>query len=148
MAIVIPLLVLLVFGVIEFGIFVKRNIDLTQGTREAGRQGAVAVYNGGIASCNLGTPTSSLVCLAKNRIGLSGVAVWVIGPTTNKVGSPFAVCAIYQTQSITGLLKPVLPKTIHSESIMRLEQAPATGLTTGGDVDPTGDNWSSCAAPT
>src|SRR5690349_24234471 len=78
-AIVVPLVLLLVFGIIEWGVFLNRKIDLTQGVREAGRQGAVASYSGGLASCAAGTPTDQLVCLAKNRIGVSGAAVYVIG---------------------------------------------------------------------
>ena len=146
MAIVIPLILMIVFGIIEWGVFLSRRIDLTQGVREAGRQGAVALYNGGVASCT-GTPTDQLVCLAKSRIGVTGVAVHVIGPTQNTVGSSFAVCATYKTVSITGLMKPLLPSYAHAETTMRLEQAPVTGLTTGGDPDPEGNNWSSCSAP-
>jgi len=146
-AIVVPLMLLLVFGIIEWGVFLNRRIDLTQGVREAGRQGAVASFSGGLASCSAGSPTDQLVCLAKNRIGVSGVAVHVIAPTANAVGSPFAVCASYKTSSLTGLMKPLLPAYMRTETVMRLEQAPANGLTTGGDVDPEGNGWSSCSAP-
>ncbi len=69
MAIVVPLLLLLVFGILDFGVFLFRDIELTQGVREAGRQGAVALYNGGNAACNVGTPTDNLVCLTKQRAG-------------------------------------------------------------------------------
>src|SRR5262245_65412801 len=96
-AIVVPLVLLLVFGIIEWGVFLNRKLDPTQGVREAGRQGAVASYSGGLASCALGAPTAQLVCLAHNRIGVNGVAVHVIGPATNTVGSAFAVCATYKT---------------------------------------------------
>jgi len=146
-AVVVPLMLLLVFGIIEWGVFLNRNIDLTQGVRDAGRQAAVASYTGGLPSCASGSPTTQLVCLAHNRIGVSGVAVHVIGPASNVIGSQFAVCATYQTTSVTGLMSPFLPKYMHSETIMRLEQAPANGLTTGGDADPEGNNWSSCSAP-
>jgi hypothetical protein len=114
--------------------------------REAGRQGAVAKYDGGDASCNLGSPTANLVCLTKKRSGVSGVAVHVIAPS-NTVGSMFAGCATYESTAITGLTKPFLPEYIHTETIMRLEQAPAIGLTTGGDPDPEANGWASCKAP-
>jgi hypothetical protein len=146
MAIVVPLVLLLVFGIIEWGVFLSRRIDITQGVREAGRQGAVANFNGGLASCT-GTPTDQLVCLAKARIGVSGVAVHVIAPASNTVGSAFAVCATLKTTSITGLMQAVLPGYAKTETTMRLEQAPTNGLTTGGDPDPEGNNWASCAAP-
>jgi Flp pilus assembly protein TadG len=146
-AIVVPLLLLLVFGIIEWGVFLNRKIDLTQGVRDAGRQAAVAAYSGGLSSCASGSPTAQLVCLAHSRIGVNGVAVHVIAPTTNTVGAQFAVCATYQTTSVTGLMAPVLPKFMRTETIMRLEQAPTNGLTTGGDADPEGNNWTSCSAP-
>ena len=71
----------------------------------------------------------------------------VCGPATNTVGSTFAVCATYKTTPITGIMERFLPVYMHAETIMRLEQAPATGLATGGDTDPENNNWSSCAAP-
>ena len=146
MAIVVPLLLLLVFGILDFGIFLYRNIELTQGVREAGRQGAVALYDGGNAACNVGSPTQNLVCLTKQRSGVPGMAVYVIVPN-NTVGKPFAVCATYKSSAVTGLVQPFLPKYMHTETIMRLEQAPTAGLTTGGDADPEGDGWASCKAP-
>ncbi len=51
------------------------------------------------------------------------MAVHVIVPS-NTVGSPFAVCATYKSSAVTGLTQPFLPKYMHSETIMRLEQAP------------------------
>lgn len=148
MAIVVPLLFLLVFGILDFGVFLYRNIELTQGVREAGRQGAVALYNGGNAACNRPTPTDTLVCLTKQRSGVSGMAVHVI-VSSNTVGSPFAVCATYKSTAVTGLIQPFLPKYMHTETVMRLEQAPPppNGLITGGDADPEGNSWTSCAAP-
>jgi hypothetical protein len=147
MAIVIPLLLLLVFGILDFGMFLYRDIQLTQGVREAGRQGAVALFDGGNAACT-GTPTDKLVCLAKKRSGVSNMAVFVkLGPT-GKVGDAFAVCATYKSSALTGLTQPFLPKYMHTETIMRLEQAPTPGLATGGDPDPEGNSWASCKAPT
>ena len=146
MAIVIPLLLLLVFAILDFGMFLYRDIQLTQGVREAGRQGAVALYDGGNASCT-GAPTAKLVCLAKKRSGVSSMAVYVLAPT-NKVGDAFAVCATYKSSALTGLTQPFVPKYMHTETIMRLEQAPTPGLITGGDTDPEGNSWASCKAPT
>ncbi len=147
-AIVVPLLLLLLFGMIDFGLVVYRAIGLAEGVRDSARQGAVAVYDGNVAACTGGSPTTELVCLAKQRVGVSGVAIHVIAPS-NTVGAAFAVCATYKSAAITGLTQPFLPKYLHSETVMRLEQAPTGGgLTTGGDSDPEGNSWSSCKAPT
>jgi Flp pilus assembly protein TadG len=146
MAIVAPILLLLIFGMIDFGIFLYRDIGLTQGVREAGRQAAVAKYDGGTPSCNVGSPTADLVCLTKKRTSQPGAAVHVIAPS-NTVGSTFALCTTYKSNAITGLTGRFLPKYIHTETIMRLEQAPTIGLTTGGDPDPEANGWLSCKAP-
>jgi Flp pilus assembly protein TadG len=149
MAIVVPLLLLLVFGILDFGVFLYRNIELTQGVREAGRQGAVALYGGGNAACNTGTPNDKLICLTKQRAGVSSMAVYVKTVPNSTVGSPFAVCATYKSSAVTGLTQPFLPKYMHAETIMRIEQAPAppNGLVTGGDADPEGNGWASCKDP-
>jgi Flp pilus assembly protein TadG len=148
MAIVIPFLLLLIFGMVDFGIFLYRNIGLTQGVREAARQAAVANFDGDVAGCAAGTPTNNVVCAAKQRINVSGVKIYVLAPS-NTVGSTFAVCATYKTTAIAGLTAPFIPKYMHAETIMRLEQAPTTGLAiAGGDADPENDGWSSCKQPT
>src|SRR5438128_1590091 len=78
MAILIPFLLLLIFGMIDFGIFLYRNIGLTQGVREAARQAAVAKFDGGVAGCASSTPTNNVVCAAKQRINVSGVKIYVL----------------------------------------------------------------------
>jgi hypothetical protein len=151
MAIVLPMLLLVVFGLIEFGFAINHNIYVTQGVREAGRQGAVANFSGGVGSCG-GSPTDQLVCFTKNRVGLdtTKTAVHVIAPASPAVvGNQFAVCASYPVESLTGLLAPFLSgRFLHSEVKMRLEQAPATGLTTDANSPPAGDvAWSSWCTP-
>jgi Flp pilus assembly protein TadG len=147
MAIVIPVLLLIVFGIIEFGFAINHNIDVTQGVREAARQGTVANFSGGIAGCTSGTPNQQLYCFTKNRIGLdqTKTQVMIIGPGTNQVGQQFSVCASYPVESLTGLLAPFLSgRFLHSETTMRLEQAPATGLVNGNSGIQPGDSWSWC----
>ena len=77
LAIILPIFLLLVFGVIQFGITYNNLITIRQGTREAARQGAVGNF-GSTTSCSLtgvtGSPSTDvqkLMCLAKQQIGLS-----------------------------------------------------------------------------
>jgi hypothetical protein len=77
LAIILPLFLAIVFGVIEFGITYNNLITIRQGTREAARQGAVGNF-GSTTSCSLtglsGSPSTDiqkLMCLAKQQIGLS-----------------------------------------------------------------------------
>ena len=146
MAIVIPLLLLLVFAILDFGIFLYRDISLTQGVREAGRQGAVALYNGGNAACS-GTPNDQLVCLAKQRSGVSGMAVYVnradqqgrrrrspCARPTSRARSPGSRS---RSSRSTCTPRPSCGSSRHRR----------TGLITGGDTDPEGNGWASCKAP-
>src|SRR3954451_3424812 len=79
LAIILPIFLLLVFGVIQFGITYNNLITLRQGTREAVRQGAVGNF-GSTTTCSLngvsGSPSTDiqkLMCLAKQQIGLQYV---------------------------------------------------------------------------
>jgi hypothetical protein len=132
MAIVIPILLLIVFGIIEFGFLFYRQIGINQGVREAARAAVVNNYAGtGCAS-----PAQQIACLADNRSGVSGTHSWVHlegGAGKNGVGDQITVCSDYPDQSITGLLNGFLPGHLTSKVTMRLEQA-QPALTDGGDA--------------
>ena len=143
-AIVAPLLLLLVFGIIEFGLTLNHDVDLTNGVREGARQGVVANYTGNDASCTgAGPPAAQLACFTRRNIGLgSGTAVSVNFPTGSgyAVGQMMFVCASHPMTSITGLLGPFLKgRFLHSEVRMRLEQAPGVSPGTFSDAQQTGD---------
>lgn len=150
-AIAIPLALLLVFGVIELGVFISRNISATQGVREAARQAAVANYAGSATACN-GAPNDAIRCFARDRIGLgsgpTSVAVTILLPQGVAIGNEVGVCASAPSNSLTGLIKPFLPKFQHVETKMRIEQLPPPGqiLTAGGDPPLAGDSWDWCTA--
>jgi hypothetical protein len=145
-AIAFPLLALLLFGLIEFGMYINHNISETHGVREGARQAIVADYSGN-SSCT-GTPNARILCFTKDRIGLDTVAVQVIIPNGVAIGNEIAVCASTPTASITGLMKSFLPKFGHAETKMRIEQLPPQGQTLlpGGDAPLPGDDWSWCTA--
>jgi Flp pilus assembly protein TadG len=143
LAIILPLVLLLIFGIIEFGTAYNNKIAINQGAREGARQAVVANFAN--ASCS-GTPNEQLACLTKSRVGLdaSKTRVYVKVPSYT-VGSRISVCVAYPIQSITGIFAPLLSgRVLHGEATMRVEQAPSPGLTTGGDAPLAGDDWSWC----
>ena len=144
LAIAFPLLALLLFGLIEFGMFINHNISESHGVREGARQAVVANYAGSTA-CS-GTPNARILCFTKDRIGLDTVAVQVLVPNGVAIGNELAVCASAPTASVTGLMQAFLPKFAHAETKMRIEQLPPAGqtLTPGGDAPLAGDDWSWC----
>ncbi len=127
LAIILPIFMLLVFGVIEFGITYNNMITLRQGTREAARQGAVGNF-GSTTSCSLtgltGSPTSDiqkLMCLAKQQVGLnfsntrvkvlSGSADFTSSGTFQK-GEAIIVCVEYPVDAMAKFVTPVLGERV------------------------------------
>jgi hypothetical protein len=136
-AIVLPLLLLLVFGIIEFGLAWFDKQSVTQGIRETTRQGIVANFDGGIAACASGTPAQQLACQAESRIDVRGARVSVVGPpAANEVGEELTVCAAVTYEAITGMLNPFLDgRTLSSSVTMRVEQDPDKSAVTIGSAD-------------
>ncbi len=138
-AIVVPALLLLVFGVIEFGIAYNDYLSVRSGTREAARLGVVNDLDGAPA-CKIDgvtvTPptaptesvgaTQALICKTKDQIGLdetkTKITIAVTGPA---VGENLKVCASFPLEAITGIAAPFISdKTLVSAVTMRLEQVP------------------------
>jgi Flp pilus assembly protein TadG len=94
-ALILPVLIVLILGIVDFGFAFNSDISLRQGTREAARQAAVNTtpqptsgsWNCPIASNISGSVNSGatgayadiydLMCYAKNRIGLDGASTRV-----------------------------------------------------------------------
>src|SRR3954453_24075979 len=137
LAFLLPLFVVLVFGVIEFGLTYNNYITIRQGTREAARQGAVGNF-GSTTSCSLtgvsGSPSSDvqkLMCLAKQQIGLtyantrvkimSGSADFTSDGTFQK-GEALIVCVEYTVYKFAKFVSPVLGGAVlKSKTAMRIE---------------------------
>jgi Flp pilus assembly protein TadG len=139
-AIVLPLLALVLFGIIEFGIAYNDYISVRNGSREGTRLAVVDDVDNA-PSCTINgvtvTPpahpttatdaTNALVCKTKDRIGLSSSAtkVKIDLPSGTNPGSPVKVCASRPVESVTGLLQPFLDgRTLVSRVTMRLERPP------------------------
>ena len=148
-AIVLPVLMTLIFGVVEFGIVFNDYIGLRQGARDAARQAVVAEF--GSVSC---TPvgyttageTKDLMCLAKDRSASDDVRVKVIVPAPYVVGSTVVVCTQKALVSHTGLFAGILNDIeIKTEVKMRVEQV-GTTFVSAAETAPTGGDWSWCTA--
>src|SRR3954453_8008586 len=92
-ALILPILVLLLFGLIDFGFIYNDFLSLRQGVRDGARQGAVSNF-GTSSSCNNTGFTSSissvqakqLICATRDRIGLDSSRMRVaicLAPTSS-----------------------------------------------------------------
>lgn len=150
-ALVVPMLFLVLFGIMDFGLQFLNLNSIHNGTREGARQAVVANF-GTTSSCNLvgvadtGSDGSRLICLTKDRIGLpaESVRAKVKFTTTNNVGRTMLVCAMHPMESATGMFDPLLNgKVIKSKVEMRIEQTSDTLQNTAETALP-GQNWNWC----
>jgi hypothetical protein len=152
---VVPLVCLLLFGIIEFGVIWSNQISFRQGVREAARTGVVANF-GSTSSCSLhGTTGASadmqkLMCTTKNRIGMSAsnVYVKVLFDSTYAQGQGVVVCAQAPIKSYTGMFAPFLNGKFYKTKVeMNIEQTSSVTETAGQeDVSGIGGSWSWCTA--
>jgi len=160
LAIILPLFLLLVFGVIQFGLTYNNLITLRQGTREAARQGVVGNF-GSTTSCSLtgvtGSPSTDvqkLMCQAKSQIGLkysntrvkilSGSADFTSAGTFQK-GESLIVCVEYPVDAMAKFVTPVLGSaTLKTKTAMRIETSYTSTETGGQETALSGGDWSWC----
>ncbi len=134
-----PLLLVVVLGIIDFGIAYSNYEGVISGTREAARLGVVNDLNNA-PPCTIDgstvTPpsnptttsdaTNALVCFAKARIGLSGSETKVrVSITGEAVGDDLQVCASFPVTAVSAFTVPFIGNTtLKSTVTMRLEQVP------------------------
>jgi Flp pilus assembly protein TadG len=150
-AIVLPVLVTLLLGIIDFGFAFNDYVSIRQGTREAAREAAVvtnpAPGSGTWASngCST-TPDYSaaspadgydLMCYAKQRIGIasSNVRISLYWVAANNYSANFTdpspnysviVCTQAKLNSLTGMFSPILNNTVvNAKTEIRIEDTSA-----------------------
>jgi Flp pilus assembly protein TadG len=116
-AMVAPLLMMLVMGIIDFGWILSQNQDVRHGAREAARLAAVDA--GSIASM------TTLVCDAMN---VSSGATVTFDPGAGSVGATGAVTVDSPVTTLTGFsslpfVGAIYPTTFTESLTFRLEQA-------------------------
>ena len=157
-ALILPVFLLILVGILEFGSIYSNVISMRQGVREAGRQGSVANF-GSNSSCPLVIVTApsanmkKLMCLTKDQAGVGGGIKLRVNfdnadltaGGTYAAGNAIVICAAYPIQSLTGLIQPFLNGRIATtKAAFRIEKVSGAVETAGGEADPTGKNWSWC----
>src|SRR4051794_38615971 len=129
-----PLLFLILFGIVEFGINVNDYEAMRQGVRDAARQAVVGDYGTSTGEVNCAptatTPpaTSAAVqCSTRKAANNSTLAVRVVYADSNGAADfsvdKVKVCAVAKAKSTTGLIKPFLDGVYLKSSVeMRAEK--------------------------
>jgi Flp pilus assembly protein TadG len=166
-AIILPLLFALLFGIADFANAYNDYNSVRQGVREGARQGVVG--NIPATTCTLNSPgtanatTQSLMCITKERIGLTAADTYVkvrladtgVSPPTyadtNYVADSrhgLVVCAQYPLRSLTRFYSPLLDgRWLRTTVTMNIEN-PVAGMAPnqGEETRPGGLDWSWCTA--
>jgi Flp pilus assembly protein TadG len=137
MVLILPVLLLLVIGIINFGYLFGQKLSLNQAVREGARQAVVPNTNEGADVNSLGEirdvvlgSTGGLVTTSQVAVTVGGVAA----PSTNgystaggcevlDVGDPLTVRATYQAPVLMPMPFPGFPSsfTLNSEAVFRCE---------------------------
>jgi len=157
-ALVLPLLLLVVFGIVEFGATYSNYLGLRDGVRQATRSGVVNNL-GPTSTCTLTgaagapTPMKQLMCLTKRETGLDESLVRVkimsadpsfAGAGTFAKNDALIVCAQMPTKGVTGLISPILSgKALRTKVAMRIESGDLAGTAVAEDPPP-GQDWAWC----
>jgi hypothetical protein len=147
MAIVLPLLLLLVFGIIEFGIAWFENQSISQGVREAARRGVVLDFDGDVSACTgFGSSEGDeIACQAGHVIGVDGAYVRV-SPEGTSAEPQLTVCAAVEYDALTGYLNPFLDgRVLKSSTTLPMEQQLTTEDLDGTWGDDDDDEIAACA---
>lgn len=143
-ALVLPLLLLLVFGMIDFGVNLSDQIAVREGVREGVRQAVVDAPGA--------ETVAQVVALTKQRIGVDTATtrVYVMPEASSdaavgKKGSNLSVCAYVPMRSLSGFYSPVLDgRYMWSRVTMRVEQDLGYTTSAGSDLAPSGHDWTRC----
>jgi Flp pilus assembly protein TadG len=150
-ALVVPILLLMLFGMIDYGLFFNNAISVKQGVREAARQGVVSNFGSSCATITWAvTPSADLQnlgCTLKDRNGsVVGTSYYKVKVPSGWVkGQPLVICSMVKTSGLTGWV-PLPGKGLVSSRVeMSIEKVTAGQTETGGETaTPTGTDWSWC----
>jgi hypothetical protein len=144
-ALVLPMLLLLVFGMIDFGVNLSDQISVREGVREGVRQAVVDAPGA--------QSVAEVVALTKERIGVADGTRVRVQPEASQdapvgqKGSNVSVCAYVPMRSVSGLYSSVLDdQYMWSRVTMRVEQDLGYTTSSGSDAAPGGHDWSRCTA--
>ena len=148
-ALVVPILLLLLFGMIDYGLFFSNALSVKQGAREAARQGVVGNFGNACSMTWSVAPSDNLKKLGCTTVARTGVVtgetyVKISLPTGWAKGKPLVVCSMVKTGGATGLVPLPDGGFTATKVQMSIEQAGTVVETGGEQALPSGQDWSWC----
>ncbi len=115
MALVLPIFILLVMGIIDFGRLFNAQISLTHASREGARQAAVGTLDSDVTTLVKGAATG--LDPTKLTVGI------LPAPSGRRKGDPVSVSVNYRLELITPIIGSLLGGTrdLNATTMMRME---------------------------
>ncbi|MBO9520181.1 MAG: pilus assembly protein [Nocardioidaceae bacterium] len=145
-ALVSSVLFLVLFGMIQYGLWFSDSLSTRQGVREGARHAVVESF-GYDASCTTGTNSARLRCSTRKDIGaIAGTPYVKVNAANWQKGKAVVVCAMVKADGALGLLPMPNGGWITSKTQMSIEQATQAGAWTNtADALPAGATWDWCS---
>lgn len=163
---VVPILVLLIMGIVDYAVLFNQKIGLRGGVREAAWNGSRGIFGAAPnASCSLtftgvlDDNTQRIMCMVKRRSGLDQSEVRVkvrivdldtpAAPATFTNGRGLMVCAMRKASSTTHFFSSLFTNTYQSARLTAIVISinPAVTTVAGGEETPFATNangWTFC----
>lgn len=148
LALVLPLLVALLFGIVDFGIVLNDYQSVRAGARDAARNAVVADFDAVTACGVYASSSESVACTAKelSRLDPATVAVRIVPQGAAGVGDQITVCAAKPMTSTSGVFAPVMNDSLLKAKVtMRIEVEADPPITFWSDPAPPGHDWGWCS---
>lgn len=142
-ALVFPILMLVVFGILQYGLYFFDAHGTRTGIREAARLGVVKSNITG--TCDNASYMAEIKCTAKEQVdAITGpIAVRVTAPSAWKKGDPLVVCAEVKSE-VAGLLPMPDDGLIRSKTQMSIEVETSPPSTLSSQDTALSGSWSWC----
>lgn len=144
MALLLPLMLALLSGILDYGMLFNNSLNVRQGVREAARQGVVLTPAAGTCAAQSGY-MAQLRCTTKAQVGaVNGTTYAKVYYTTWATGQTLTVCSMVQSGSIVGLVPYPQGGWLQSRTDLSIEvPAPVpAGASSSEDTLPAGKSWS------
>lgn len=148
---VLPFLILVLAGIIDFGLVFSDLMSLRQGVGAGVRQGVVA-HAGTASTCTItgaaaaNLETRRLICLTKGMIGLDEAdsRTMVSFPASKLKGGSLIICAQHPLESSTLVFDSILDGQLKAKVEMRIEQD-LSAFDSAAETALPGGDWTWCS---
>jgi Flp pilus assembly protein TadG len=148
-ALVMTILIPVMFGIVDYGMWFADSLGIRHGVHQAARVGVVQT-----PGCTTGTTDlAKMVCTTKRKVSAIGGTTYAMVkvPQGWARGKPLVVCAMVKENGVTGVTPLPSDRLVRAKAELAIEVdtplpsgASATAAASASDTPPAGADWSWC----